>query len=76
MSSLFRVCPQNGLFALDARRFAELRNLQGDQAEHIHLPGKSAGEIGLYFDPAHHDASRQLGGILLLGDAVIGNLPS
>ena len=41
----------------------------------IHLPGKSAGEIGLYFDPAHHAASREMGGILLLGDAIIGNPP-
>jgi glyoxylase-like metal-dependent hydrolase (beta-lactamase superfamily II) len=41
----------------------------------IHLPGKSAGEIGLYFDPAHHSVSREVGGILLLGDAVIGNPP-
>jgi glyoxylase-like metal-dependent hydrolase (beta-lactamase superfamily II) len=36
----------------------------------IHLPGKSAGEIGLYFDPAHHAVSREMGGILLLGDAI------
>jgi glyoxylase-like metal-dependent hydrolase (beta-lactamase superfamily II) len=41
----------------------------------IGLPGKSAGEIGLYFDPAHHAVSRQRGGILLLGDAIIGNPP-
>jgi glyoxylase-like metal-dependent hydrolase (beta-lactamase superfamily II) len=41
----------------------------------IHLLGKSPGEIGLYFDPAHHGVSRKLGGILLLGDAVIGNPP-
>jgi glyoxylase-like metal-dependent hydrolase (beta-lactamase superfamily II) len=41
----------------------------------IHLPGKSAGEIGLYFDPAHHTVSREMGGILLLGDAIIGNPP-
>ena len=41
----------------------------------IHLPGKSAGEIGLYLDPAHHAVSRELGGILLLGDAIIGNPP-
>jgi len=25
----------------------------------IHHPGKSAGEIGLYFDPAHHVVSRE-----------------
>jgi glyoxylase-like metal-dependent hydrolase (beta-lactamase superfamily II) len=41
----------------------------------IHLPGKSPGEIGLYFDPAHHAVSREMGGILLLGDAIIGNPP-
>ena len=41
----------------------------------IHLPGKSAGEIGLYLDPAHHPVSREMGGILLLGDAIIGNPP-
>jgi glyoxylase-like metal-dependent hydrolase (beta-lactamase superfamily II) len=41
----------------------------------IHLPGKSAGEIGLYFDPTHHAFSREMGGILLLGDAIIGNPP-
>ena len=41
----------------------------------IHLPGKSAGEIGLYFDPAHHAVSSAMGGILLLGDAIIGNPP-
>jgi glyoxylase-like metal-dependent hydrolase (beta-lactamase superfamily II) len=41
----------------------------------IHLPGKSPGEIGLYFDPSHHAYSRQTGGILLLGDAIIGNPP-
>jgi glyoxylase-like metal-dependent hydrolase (beta-lactamase superfamily II) len=41
----------------------------------IHLPGKSPGEIGLYLDPAQHAVSRELGGILLLGDAIIGNPP-
>jgi glyoxylase-like metal-dependent hydrolase (beta-lactamase superfamily II) len=41
----------------------------------IHLPGKSPGEIGLYFHPAYHAVSRQMGGILLLGDAIIGNPP-
>lgn len=41
----------------------------------IHLPGKSPGEIGLYLDPAHHAVSRERGGILLLGDAIIGNPP-
>jgi glyoxylase-like metal-dependent hydrolase (beta-lactamase superfamily II) len=41
----------------------------------IHLPGKSPGEIGLYFDPAQRAISGQLGGILLLGDAIIGHPP-
>ncbi|MDQ3623198.1 MAG: hypothetical protein M3463_12010 [Verrucomicrobiota bacterium] len=41
----------------------------------IHLPGKSPGEIGLYFDPEHHAVSRESGGILLLGDAIIGHPP-
>jgi glyoxylase-like metal-dependent hydrolase (beta-lactamase superfamily II) len=41
----------------------------------VHLPGKSPGEIALYFDPAHHTVSRELGGILLLGDAIIGHPP-
>jgi glyoxylase-like metal-dependent hydrolase (beta-lactamase superfamily II) len=41
----------------------------------IHLPGKSPGEIGLYIDPAHHAGSRELGGILILGDAIIGHPP-
>ena len=41
----------------------------------IHLPGKSPGEIGLYFDPTYHAVSRAMGGILLLGDAIIGNPP-
>ena len=41
----------------------------------IHLPGKSAGEIGLYFSPAHHALSREMDGIVLLGDAIIGNPP-
>ena len=41
----------------------------------IDLPGKSPGEIGLYFEPRHHAVSREIGGILLLGDAIIGNPP-
>jgi glyoxylase-like metal-dependent hydrolase (beta-lactamase superfamily II) len=41
----------------------------------VDLPGKSPGEIGLYFDPAHHACSREIGGIVLLGDAIIGNPP-
>ena len=41
----------------------------------IHLPGKSPGEIGLYLEPAHHPTSRDNGGILILGDAIIGNPP-
>ena len=39
----------------------------------IHLPGKSPGEIGLYFDPARNKLSKELGGIVLLGDALIGH---
>jgi glyoxylase-like metal-dependent hydrolase (beta-lactamase superfamily II) len=41
----------------------------------IHLPGKSPGEIGLYFDPAQNKISKELGGIVLLGDALIGHPP-
>ncbi len=41
----------------------------------IDLPGKSPGEIGLYLDPAHHAAARERGGIVLLGDAIIGHPP-
>lgn len=41
----------------------------------IHLPGKSPGEIGLYLDPTYHTVSREMGGILFLGDAIIGNPP-
>jgi glyoxylase-like metal-dependent hydrolase (beta-lactamase superfamily II) len=41
----------------------------------IHLPGKSPGEIGLYLEPAYHAASKEKGGILILGDAIIGNPP-
>ncbi len=41
----------------------------------IHLPGKSPGEIGLLLDPAHSEISRDLGGILFLGDAIIGHPP-
>jgi glyoxylase-like metal-dependent hydrolase (beta-lactamase superfamily II) len=39
----------------------------------IHLPGKSAGEIGLYLEPSRNAISHQLGGILFLGDAIIGH---
>ena len=41
----------------------------------IDLPGKSPCEIGLYLDPKLHAVSRELGGILLLGDAIIGHPP-
>jgi glyoxylase-like metal-dependent hydrolase (beta-lactamase superfamily II) len=41
----------------------------------IHLPGKSPGEIGLLLDSESHPASREHGGILFLGDAIIGNPP-
>ena len=39
----------------------------------IHLPGKSPGEIGLYFEPSRNKLSREVGGIVLLGDALIGH---
>jgi glyoxylase-like metal-dependent hydrolase (beta-lactamase superfamily II) len=41
----------------------------------IHLPGKSPGEIGLYVDPTRNVVSKEAGGILLLGDAIIGHPP-
>ena len=50
-------------------------DLIGSALRVIHLPGKSPGEIGLYLEPAYHDASRDRGGILILGDAIIGNPP-
>jgi glyoxylase-like metal-dependent hydrolase (beta-lactamase superfamily II) len=50
-------------------------DLIADVLRVIDLPGKSPGEIGLYFDPARHTLSREMGGILLLGDAIIGNPP-
>lgn len=39
----------------------------------IDLPGKSPGEIGLYFEPSRHNLSKDVGGIVLLGDALIGH---
>jgi glyoxylase-like metal-dependent hydrolase (beta-lactamase superfamily II) len=50
-------------------------DLIGGALRVIHLPGKSPGEIGLYLEPAHHATSRDNGGILILGDAIIGNPP-
>jgi glyoxylase-like metal-dependent hydrolase (beta-lactamase superfamily II) len=50
-------------------------DLIGSALRVIHLPGKSPGEIGLYLEPAYHTASRDKGGILILGDAIIGNPP-
>jgi glyoxylase-like metal-dependent hydrolase (beta-lactamase superfamily II) len=50
-------------------------DLIGSALRVIHLPGKSPGEIGLYLEPAYHAASRDKGGILILGDAIIGNPP-
>jgi glyoxylase-like metal-dependent hydrolase (beta-lactamase superfamily II) len=41
----------------------------------IHLPGKSPGEIGLHLESTHHALAREIGGILLLGDAIIGHPP-
>jgi glyoxylase-like metal-dependent hydrolase (beta-lactamase superfamily II) len=50
-------------------------DLIGGALRVIHLPGKSPGEIGLYLEPAHNATSRDKGGILILGDAIIGNPP-
>ena len=50
-------------------------DLIGGALRVIHLPGKSPGEIALYVEPAYHAASRDKGGILVLGDAIIGNPP-
>ena len=50
-------------------------DLIGGALRVIHLPGKSPGEIGLYLEPALHATSRDSGGILILGDAIIGNPP-
>jgi glyoxylase-like metal-dependent hydrolase (beta-lactamase superfamily II) len=50
-------------------------DLVGGALRVIHLPGKSPGEIALYFEPDRHPVSRHLGGILLLGDAIIGHPP-
>ena len=50
-------------------------DLIGSALRVIHLPGKSPGEIGLYLEPAYHAVSRDKGGILILGDAIIGNPP-
>ncbi len=41
----------------------------------IDLPGKSPGEIGLYFEPSGNNISNEVGGIVLLGDALIGHPP-
>jgi glyoxylase-like metal-dependent hydrolase (beta-lactamase superfamily II) len=41
----------------------------------IDLPGKSPGEIGLYFEPEQHPVSRAAGGVILVGDALIGHPP-
>jgi glyoxylase-like metal-dependent hydrolase (beta-lactamase superfamily II) len=50
-------------------------DLIGGALRVIHLPGKSPGEIALYLEPAYHAVSRDRGGILVLGDAIIGNPP-
>jgi glyoxylase-like metal-dependent hydrolase (beta-lactamase superfamily II) len=50
-------------------------DLIGGALRVIHLPGKSPGEIGLYLEPAYHPTSRDKAGILILGDAIIGNPP-
>ena len=41
----------------------------------IHLPGKSPGEIGLLMDRPGGAIAGDLGGILILGDAIIGHPP-
>jgi glyoxylase-like metal-dependent hydrolase (beta-lactamase superfamily II) len=50
-------------------------DLIGSALRVIHLPGKSPGEIALYLEPAYHVVSRERGGILVLGDAIIGHPP-
>jgi glyoxylase-like metal-dependent hydrolase (beta-lactamase superfamily II) len=50
-------------------------DLIGGALRVIHLPGKSPGEIGLHLEPAYHAISKDKGGILILGDAIIGNPP-
>jgi glyoxylase-like metal-dependent hydrolase (beta-lactamase superfamily II) len=50
-------------------------DLIGSALRVIHLPGKSPGEIGLYLEPAYHATSKEKGGILIVGDAIIGNPP-
>ena len=37
------------------------------------LPGKSPGEIALYFDPFRNKTSGEVGGVVLLGDALVGH---
>jgi glyoxylase-like metal-dependent hydrolase (beta-lactamase superfamily II) len=39
----------------------------------IDLPGKSPGEIGLYFDPMRSKLFREHGGVVILGDAIVGH---
>ncbi len=39
----------------------------------IDLPGKSPGEIALYFDPLRSKLFREHGGIVILGDALVGH---
>jgi glyoxylase-like metal-dependent hydrolase (beta-lactamase superfamily II) len=41
----------------------------------IDLPGKSPGEIGLYFDPLRSKLFKEFGGIVILGDALVGHPP-
>jgi glyoxylase-like metal-dependent hydrolase (beta-lactamase superfamily II) len=50
-------------------------DLIGGALRVINLPGKSPGEIGLYLGPAYHAAAQDKAGILILGDAIIGNPP-
>ena len=41
----------------------------------IDLPGKSPGEIGLFMDRPINATAGDIGGILILGDAIIGHPP-
>ena len=65
--------PQFAPLTIDA--VVQEGDLIGSALRVIHLPGKSPGEIALYIGPAYHAASRERGGILVLGDAIIGNPP-
>jgi len=65
--------PQFASFTIDG--VVQEGDLIGGALRVIHLPGKSPGEIGLYLKPGYHITSRDKAGILILGDAIIGNPP-